>query len=299
MLPNLVILGAQKSASSYVQLCLAEHPDIFIPRPELPLFTDCYYEPDGVDALAHLLPGGPFPRVFGIKAPDYLGSPEVPARLAEHLPEARLLAILREPIARAISAYYHFVRYAYLPLLPLNEGLTRVFDAQPGPGFAPERALLEYGCYASALHRYLEHFARDRLHVILHDDVSSDPAACYREILEFLEVSPAELPSLRRRNEGVYSYARLRYLRAVQKVSNRVQPERNSWRYRFGLFGMGVYFLARQVDKRVLARFCAHSPDALDPDLATRLREYYRPEVAGLEEILGRDLSSWKSGGLG
>lgn len=297
MLPNLVIIGAQKSASSYVQLCLAEHPDVYLPKQELPLFTDNYYDPAKVEELASYLPAGSLPKVFGIKAPDYLGSPEVPARLGEHLPNAQLLAILREPIARAVSAYYHFMRYGYLPLLPLNEGMARILAEKPGPGFSPERALLEYGCYATALRRYFEHFAPANLHVVLHEDVSSDPAACYRKILDFLDLPAADLPSLRRRNEGIYSYARLRYLRAVQKVSNRIDPARNSWKFRFGPIGMGIYFLARQIDKRILAPLCEQQPTRLDPDIRAKLTELYQPEIDGLEEIIGRDLSAWKAGG--
>lgn len=296
MLPNLVILGAQKSASSYVQLCLAEHADIYIPKPELPLFTDCYFDPTKVEELAGYLPSGPLPKVFGIKAPDYLCSPEVPARLAAHLPDARLIAILREPIARAVSAYYHFMRYSYLPVLPLNEGMARILDARPGSGFAPERAVLEYGCYATALRRYLDHFARTNLHVVLHEDVSRDPAACYHGILDFLDLPSIAMPSLRRRNEGVYSYARLRFLRAVQMVSNRVVPERNSWQFRFGLFGMGIYFLARQVDKRILAPLCDRQPSTLDPALVAKLNSYYRSEIDDLEGLIDRDLSAWQAG---
>ncbi|MHC5063449.1 MAG: sulfotransferase family protein [Planctomycetota bacterium] len=296
MLPNLVIIGAQKSASSYLQLCLDRHPDLYLVKPEVPFFSDPYYDPQKLDEVAALLPAGQKPKVFGIKRPDYLGNREVPARLAEHLPDAKLIAVLREPVARLVSAYYHFLRYGLLPMLPLNEGMARVFEAQPGPGFQPERALLEYGCYGSALRRYLQHFPRERMHILLHDQVTADAEASMNQCLEFLGLESMSLPAIGRRNEGIYSYGRIRYLRAVQTLSNRIVPSENRWEYRWGPFGMAVWGLARQIDKRILAPLCNQQPEDLDPKLRTRLDEYYAPEIAATEEILGRALSSWRGG---
>ncbi len=296
MLPNLVIIGAQKSASSYLQLCLAQHQEIYLVKPEVPFFADPYYDPQKLGELAGLLPGHEKPKVFGIKRPDYLGNREVPARLAEHLPQARLIAVLREPIARLVSAYYHFLRYGLLPMLPLNAGMARALEAQPESGFSPERALLEYGCYGTCLERYLQFFPRSQMHILLHDEVSADPAACLQACLGFLGLANLKLPAIGRRNEGIYSYGRIRYLRAVQKLSNRIVPRENRWEYRAGPFGMGIWFLARQVDKRILAPLCNKRPESLDPEIRRRLEDFYAPEITATEKILGRDLSSWRGG---
>ena len=296
MLPNLVILGAQKSATSAVQLGLATHPDVYMVRPEVTLFEDPNYGPDIAAQLARLLPRGREPRYFGIKRPDYLTRPEVPPRVVEHLPDARLVAVLRHPLQRAVSAYYHYLRYSFLTMRPLNEGMRAILDGDQGEDFSPAGAVLAYGRYRTGIDRWLQHFSRERLLVLLHEDFERDEEGTLGRLQEFLELSPAPggMTTDRRPNEGVYSYARIRILRFVQRFSNVVRPETNHWDWRWGPFGMGLYFLTRQMDKKILARFCQRRPDPLDDDVQQRLLQYYEPETAGIEELLGRDLPQWR-----
>lgn len=295
MLPNLVILGAQKSATSFVQNCLAQHPDAYLHKAEVPFFEDPTYGDGDPSRLERLLPAGRQPKIFGIKRPDYLTRPEVPERVAKHLPDAMLLAVLRDPIGRAVSAYYHLMRYRFLPLRPLNEGMRAILDGRHPEHFTPAGSVLQYGCYGSGLARWVQHFPRGQLLVLLREDIRSDMEQAYQRILDFLGLpQPPNPPDFSRRdNQGVYSLGRQRFLRAVQRVSNRVEPDANRWGYRGGPFGMGVYFLARQVDKRLLAPVWEKGPESLDPDLRERLQQYYRPEVERLAGFLGRDLSAW------
>lgn len=300
-LPNLVILGAQKSATSFVQHCIDAHPDVFVVRREIALFEDGEFDPSGLAALARELPAARRTvRWFGIKRPDYLAMPGVPARLAEHLAEARLIAVLRHPIERLVSAYYHYVRYSFLPNEPLATGVRRALDEHGGDaagGFSPRRALLDYGLYARALERYREHFVHDRLAVFLHEDLRADPERAYGAILAFLglERRGERPPFDRRQNVGVYDPSRIALLRAVQAIACRVDPLRNRWGYRLGALGMALYGAWRIVDKGLLARVRPNRPATLPADLRARLIAFYADDLTRLEHLLGRDLSDWRS----
>src|SRR3954453_11545774 len=108
-MPSFVVIGAQKSASTFLQTCLADHPDVFMPKGELAFFESPDYERATLTDLRRLFEGR-LERRLGFKRPNYLCKPEVPARLAKDLPDALLLSVLRKPLDRAISAYFHYIR---------------------------------------------------------------------------------------------------------------------------------------------------------------------------------------------
>ena len=120
MLPHFVVIGAQKSASTFLQRCLADHPEMWLPRGETTFFEDPTYEASRLSDLERMF-SRRRERVLGMKRPSYLSRPEVPGRIRRDLPNVKLIAVLREPISRAVSAYFHMVGGGYLPLLELNE----------------------------------------------------------------------------------------------------------------------------------------------------------------------------------
>lgn len=105
MLPNFLIIGAQKSATTFLLRCLREHPDVFVPSGEIPFFEDPDYSQGDIESFARLFARGCHKKAVGLKRPNYLHKPECPERIHRHIPSARLIVILRDPIERAISAY--------------------------------------------------------------------------------------------------------------------------------------------------------------------------------------------------
>lgn len=147
MLPTFVVIGAQKSASSFMQLCLAEHPDIYMAEGETPFFETPDYEQSDISELEMTFQGRG-EKCLGIKRPNYIGKPEVPARIRRHLPSAKLIAVLRNPIDRAVLAYFHNIYYGFLPPLDVEIGMRRIIS---DPSFvakykrSPE--VIEFGYY--------------------------------------------------------------------------------------------------------------------------------------------------------
>jgi len=91
MRPDFAIIGAQKSASTFLQKSLQGHPDIFLPDGELATFEDPQYANwDPEKFAAHFVPGKNAETV-GFKSPNYLHEHAVPPRLAEHLPGIKLI----------------------------------------------------------------------------------------------------------------------------------------------------------------------------------------------------------------
>ena len=293
---DFLCIGGQKCASTFVHRAISQHPGCWMPRGELHLFEDpdyASYKPTSlIGRFAHCDKPG---ALLGAKRAAFLGREECTPRLAKHFPEAKLIAVLRNPVDRAISGYYHFIKNGIHPPEPLRKGLGAILDGRARwPGHV---RILTFGEYHRHLARFLEHFRRDQLLVLLYDDVKTEPDRVVRECYRFLGVddafrTPAEVG---RPQRGLYSMPRLRWLalRASLVFDLDVEHSRSYAKPPRSLAGAIVSRTVASVDMHLLARVFGEPPPEKDPEIVTRLREYYASDIARLSALIGRDLSHW------
>lgn len=297
-LPDFVIIGAQKAASTLLLNSLRSHPQAWLPASEEPYFRDPVYAEDGFAAFAapyaHRREGR-----LGLKCPDYLARPEVPPRLAELLRIPDLIVCLRDPVARAVSAYFWKVRWGLLPVMPLDEGMRRILDGGLRDEDPSAGEVLEWGRYGKHLTRYLEFFPREKIMILLDEDLRRTPADAMNAVARQLGIVERGVGAVSRRdaNEGVYSRARLRFLQlrtplvltwdADRTYAQIPKPRRLIPGLANGLVGA--------VDSEVLSRMFDNSRPALSAEIDAELREYYRDDLEVLKRLLGRDLA-WSRG---
>ena len=114
MLPNLLLLGAQKSASTLLGLWVSKHPQIYVRTKEDRSFEDPEYSSFDPVFLSKDLPEGI--KYYGIRRPEYLAVKKYTLRLKQHLPDAKVISVLRNPVDRSISAYHHYIKYGHIPV---------------------------------------------------------------------------------------------------------------------------------------------------------------------------------------
>ena len=196
MLPNFLILGAPRSGTTYLHRCLEEHPDVYMARlsysgdinffnPNSEISAIRYYD-RGIAWYEALFDGRRHETAVGEKTAHYFADPEVPARIFAHIPEAKLVVVIRNPVERAYSNFW----YSRGKLPP---GLDFI-EACHSPAGRQLR-LLESGLYYQHLRRFLEFFPRDRIHIIVHDFLRSDPRAQLARLFDFLGVDSTFVPS--------------------------------------------------------------------------------------------------------
>lgn len=299
LLPQFVIIGAQKAGSTFIHETLRQHPVLFLPRHETPIFEDPFYKEDQVQtslhqALAAARPG----QIMGIKRPDYLGRPECPARLARHLPQARLIAVLRHPIARAISAYYWYMQVGILPVRPLHEGLADLLDGISVRQNPKAQEVLRYGLYYQHLQRYGQFFAPPQILILLDRDLRTDARGALQRVFAFLQVPPdAPLDLQRRPKQSVYALPRLRWLAWANR-----RFFYDSWLDAHKMLVLAqkenclarlAYYACVAVDRLALQPLFANTAPVLEPALVQALSDYYRQDVLALQAWLNTDLSQW------
>lgn len=177
-------LGAQKSGTSWAYTCLYEHPEVCMPIKEIHFFSRPRYQ-EGISwyesQFKNCVPG----KLRGEWSTSYLYSEEAPARIHKHYPNAKLLAILRNPVDRAYSQYRNAIRAGEI-------SKTTAFDEYS----AKEKSVWEQGLYAQQLTRYYEYFPKDQILVLIYEDIQKDPIAFMKTIHRFLGIEEDFIASM-------------------------------------------------------------------------------------------------------
>jgi hypothetical protein len=297
MLPTFVIIGAQKSASSFMQACLADHPDIYMPHGETPFFESPDYEHSHIGQLEKMFQGRG-ERCIGIKRPNYIGKPEVPARIRKHLPNAKLIAVLRNPVDRAVSAYFHSINYGFLPPLDVEVGMRRLIS---DPSFSSEHKrsleIIEFGYYYRYLSKYDHYIKNGQMLILLHEDITSKPLESVQRVYDFLSVPGDFVPdSLDSRPQKVlYNLTRLKLLSCRNRFMYRYSNDRTRLYAKEMTFVDKVLtWVITTLDRKVLSMYLPNNKPTIGIELRNLLYNLYASDIEALADLINRDISAWK-----
>lgn len=203
-LPHFLGLGTQKGGTTTLQRFLEQHPQVWLsPSKELQFFSLHYgrglawYSEQFVEA-------GPDQRCGDI-TPYYLFHPQAPRRIASHLPEVKWIVLLRDPVERSLSQYFHSRRLG-LESLELEEalraeagrleGAEAVLEAADGRHRGhQEHSYLARSRYVEQLARYESLLDPSRRMLLRSEDLFAEPARIWAELLAFLELDFVPLPA--------------------------------------------------------------------------------------------------------
>jgi hypothetical protein len=218
--PDFIILGAQKAGTTSLYRYLTLHPRVASAHVKEVHYFDLnhgrgpgWYRSNFPYRSA--LGQGPTRRLTGEASPYYLFHPRCAMRIRAALPEVALIALLRDPVARALSHYNHNLRNkrdtrSFAQALEEEDGLLdgelRRMQAEPGyESFAVQHySYKARGRYAEQLERYVETFGRDRLLVLRSEDLFADPQRAFDLTLAHLGLAPMQLVEFEQRNRGRY-----------------------------------------------------------------------------------------------
>jgi hypothetical protein len=278
MKPNFIGIGAQKCASSWLYDILADHPQAAVSAKKELDFFSYHYERSYV-WYERQFPEKPAGAIGEI-SPSYFNEASVPARAKLYSPDLRILLSLRDPVERALSQHRHLVRIGYVQ----------------GPDYSFETALannpsyVEQGRYAVHLERWLSYFPRERIHVVLMDDIKRDAEAAARGVYAFLGIDEDHRSAaLHERSNPSYVVRHPGLGRTIDTL--RDLADRTGlgpvWR---GAGRMGAQRLYRKLNRKSSeAVIPAPRPETLE-----RLRQSFREDFRVLEGFLGRGLPTWQ-----
>jgi hypothetical protein len=197
---HFVIVGAQRSGTTYLYGLLDEHPEIEMAkplRPEPKFFLDYDRYALGLDAYESQLFSDPGARVRGEKSTSYIESEVAARRISAMLPEAVVIVVIRDPVHRAMSNYRFTLQQGVEDLGPadaLHRAASGVRAWDRERFSVSPFDYLARGRYVDYLERLAAHAARDRIQVLVFEELVSDPSVV-ATLFDRLGVDPTFRPA--------------------------------------------------------------------------------------------------------
>lgn len=181
-LPNLVVIGAAKCATTSLHRYLDSHSDISMSPVKEPQF---FQDPDGEDWLGYYRAQfDPTARITGESSTMYSRHPAIPGvpqRMAARIPDAKLVYMVRDPIERAISSFVEE---------RTHDNDFRTLELAFGTLESKANPYVAASQYAMQLRLYLEFYPWDQIMVVEMLDLERDPGGTLVRLHEFLDVTP-------------------------------------------------------------------------------------------------------------
>jgi hypothetical protein len=298
-LPNFLIIGAAKSGTTALYEYLNQHPDIFLSEvKELRFFSytneNTSHVPEiylhkGVTTIEEYIKHFEDVKdetIIGEASPMYLYTPGTAERIKSTIPNAKLLAILRNPVDRAFSAYSHAIREWKEPALSFREGLDLEND-RIAQGWGMLWHYINAGYYYKQLKPYYDTFNKEQLKITLYDDLVSDGQKLIKEIFIFLGVDPDFIPDISHK-PNVSGFPKSE---GLHQLMGFLSEKKNPFRW------ISRKLLPRSIRKKAIEEIREKNlqKHKLDPELRHELREVFYEDIKNLENLIQRDLSSWLS----
>lgn len=273
-LPDFLVVGPQKCATTWLSDCLYDHPDIRMPESDFVHYFDMFYhknirwyqdyfsEYDGESAVGEL-------------TRTYIRDEKVPERIAKTLPEVKLIFTLRNPIDRAFSHWWHE-----------KSKNKHSFDFEEVlENFDLYQNWIVPGLYHRHLMRFSEYFPEEQIKICFFDDLVEDDKQYVQDVYSFLDINDEYIPSLidQKSNEGrfrgigqnsIYSYVVSTYKNIAPKPAiETVRP------------------LHRRIRKSLASQ--TEYEKGMDDDVRRRLEDHFVDEIDSLQSYVDRDLDHW------
>ena len=301
-LPHFLLIGAGKSGTTSIHQYCDQHPDIFMsPVKETNFFElegstiteeqlkdplTRYHYPNAVTSLnayVDLFFDSTEQQILGETSPIYLYGDHAPENIRRHIPEVKIIAMLRNPVQRLYSRYLHLCRDGRQPKEDVYEILNRDSIWWKRKDFVFE------GFYARHLSRYIRLFPKDNIKVILYDDFRKDNQGVMKEIFDFVGADPNFVPEDVEVNiSGVPKNPVVDKLIGTRSVLIRAAKQISSTSVGKLKNQPVVQNLVKQVRQMNMSR------PAMPRDLFEDINsEIYVDDIRSLEKLIDRDLSHW------
>jgi hypothetical protein len=303
LVPDAIVIGAPKAGTSALHAALARHRQVFASPVKEPKFYLCGEAPPPAyrgpgDAHSQqewvwrradyerLFAGAPENAVRLESTPFYLYDRGARRRLAEELPAAKFVAVIRDPIDRAYSNWMHLWVDGLEPVGDFVEACGREQE-RIAAGWAPFWHYRRMGRYGEQLADLFSRVERDRVLVLRYRELVAEPTATLDRVCRFLGIAEGEIGTVPPDNSrpyvqpGIRTAVLGRAIRAGAYAGSFVSPE-----------------IWRQASKPLVGALHLGGPEQrpkLDPEQRLALLQTCTDDLDRLEDVLGESFADWRS----
>ena len=267
--PTFLVIGVQKGGPGWLYTMIRQHPEITVGDPkELQFFDKAYYYEKGIDwykshfevststkAVGELTPGYFWTSSDADEIEESGRNKDVPKLVSENYPDIKLIVSLRDPVDRAVSAYFHHIRSGRISP---NQNILSVMN---------NFGIKTMGYYDIHLRKWYEYFQKNRLLVLIYEShlTDSNKAETLRRIFQHIDVDDSFRPeNLKGRINIRMSHFELRLLRLPKNLRK--------------IICRGTPNLVKNNNRWDIE---------ISEEARNTLREIYKPHNEKLEDLLG------------
>jgi hypothetical protein len=301
-LPDFFVIGAPKAGTTALHAALAPHPQLFMSRVKEPrhfltdgvppparggpgdaqTYQEYVWRRDDYEALFAAAPAG---TLKGESSPFYLWSHDAHRRIKRAVPNAKLIALLRDPVERAHSNWSHL----WSAGLEVYDDFVDACAHEPNrinAGWAPFWRYIELGKYGEQLEALFDTFPRERVLLLRYRDLREQPATTLDLICEFLGVETGHLTSVPHENIRTHVQS--------TPTTRAIQTTLRGGAYVGHLFPLAIRRAARGPLLHLLHRRINPRPKLTADERAEVLR-YFMADLHLLQTVTGLDYRDWMS----
>ena len=269
---KVVGVGPQKTGTTWLDMCLREHPRLCFPKgTKETFFFDGHFDKGWSWYWPHFQHCSKDQFCIEI-GPSYFDVPETATTIYQHNPDCRIIVNLRDPAARSFSLYLHHRSRGRF-----NCDFLEAVRKMP--------RIIESSRYSMHLRRWIEMFGREQILIILQDDISAFPEEVLERVYKFIGIGSLPPPVFAHEHVNVASVT-------VFPSLARFFTQKARWFRDRRLYGC-VNLLIKLGLKRTYARSSGTLP-RLEPEIRKILIQEFEPDIKYVEEILNRPLPAWR-----
>jgi hypothetical protein len=292
--PNFFLIGVSKAGTSSVYRYLDTHPQIFMSPVKEPRYFATDHDIVGpkrdpipedwavtsLEEYRKLFAGVQDEKVIGEASACYMESRVAAQNIHDAVPDARLIAVLRDPVARSYSHFQMHVRAR-------KEGLPRLQSDAERTEFLVDRLsepfYVRKGQYHRQLSRYFDLFDRPQIKIFFFENLKEDPASFASSMYSFLDVDTSLTPEAVGRTYNKGGLPKSRW------IQNMVKGTSIAKRTAKAILPTGLYSTL----KWKVINYNQRTAQSLPAPARKRLIPYYEDDIFQLENELDVDLSNW------
>jgi len=288
---NFFGIGAAKSGTTFVANCLGDHPEICLSQPKEVNFFNKNF-PSYLTKTPNNYQRGlkwykkhfkhcSAQSIKGEFSVYYMPDQQAAERIWSVYPQAKIIAVLRNPVIRAFSHYkFRTVQPGKIKYKSFADAINKT----------PE--FINWGFYYQQLKPYFDKFNKKNIHIIIFEELIKNPRVEIKKLYRFLGVNENFLPS------------------SITKEIN-VSKNKNGWLRNkainlLGLFNnsntsflirlaheLKINYLVEFIDNSILSKRIK-PPEEINPQTYNKLLKVYKNDIKSLEKLLDKNLSIWK-----
>ena len=293
--PNFIIIGAMKAATTSLYTYLKQHPDVFMTSIKEPMFFNSFHNNNfkslgskkkkitTFEQYYQLFDAVKNEKAIGEASPNYISNKDCPSLIQQHLPEIKIIAILRQPVDRAYSNFLHARRADKEPVADFETAFYKEAERK-AENWSPLYHYKSKGYYAEQLERYFTLLPKENIKVLLFEDLVKNPIKITQEVFKFLNIDKTFIPNTTKKAnvsgipKGVFGWIimKLRYYNLI--------PNMHFSNY---LPNFMIQFIFNSAYKKARP---------LPKELKKKITNtYYKEDILKLEKLIEKNLQHWLS----